>query len=724
MNVKFRFSKPLLWGSILLLMLVVAGCSLPMDPVDPASDPSPSKKTEESSEQSSAKQSSEEDPDDEDEEQDSDDGEDDSEDENGEDEEQDSGDGQNGPEGGGGEDEEQTPGEEQDDGPEDVGGKDEGQTPAEEQNGPEGGGGEDEEQTPGEEQDDGPEGGGGEDEGQTPGEGQDDGPEGGGGKDEEQTPAEGQDDGPEGGGGKDEGRTPAEEQNGPEGGGGEDEGQTPGEEQDNNREDENEDIQALGNLVIRIGKMGKPEEGVYPDLGGITRYRLDFFGEDGKTAESLYLEADGELTATLDTGEWEIHAYGLLTGGTGQTPVIHGTARATVYAGGTENVLIVPDGPAAETEEQGFLSWNIDYPGEKVWEAGLTVFLRIDEHNFIPYRYFDLTASGTREQKTSLPAGTYKMESHFLSHTASTGSTEIVHIYPGLETRSSRVTIAGNLFPNAVEFSSVEELKTYLAGQPENTEAAPYPVKIAGVDLSSKEKTGETLKTLYDVLSRYVTLDLSGCTGTNLISASALAGRKKIVSLILPDSTTSIASNGFAGYEALKSVVLSKINTIDYAAFHDLENLEMISAPELTDLADSTNSNSSSKGIFYKCTALKSIYFPKLQTLGHHAFYGCTALTEVLLPKTAGVGPSVFAECTALKTVVLPEAIFIGNRAFYNDKSLENLVLGSVPPQLEGSSHFSSGFPQKLWVPASAIEDYQNSAVWTNMKNRIYPITG
>jgi hypothetical protein len=662
MDVKFRFPKPLIWGSIALLLCIIAGCSLPMDPVDPVSDPPPSKKTEESSEQSSAKQSPKEDPNAKNGKQDPDDGEDDSEDE-------------------AGEDKGQTSGEEQGDS-EDGDGEDEGRTPGEEQDGSEDEDGEDEGQTSGEEQGDS-----------------------------------------EDGDGEDEGRTPGEEQNGSKDGSGEDEEQIPGEEQNDN-EDENEDIQVLGNLIIRIGKMGKPEEGVYPDLGGITRYRLDFFGENGKTAESLYLEADGELTVTLDIGEWEVHAYGVMEKGTGQTPVIHGTARATVYEGGTEHVLIVPAGPAAESEERGSLSWSIDYPGEKVWGAVLKVSLRIDEHSFVPYKYFDLTDPGVKEQKISLPAGTYKMESSFLSHTASTGSTEIVHIYPGLETRSSRVTIAGNSFPEVTEFSSVTELGAYLDGQPENTAADPYPVKIAGVDLSSKEKTGETIKTLYDALSRYVSLDLRGCTGAELISASALAGRKKIVSIILPDSITSITSNGFAGYETLKSAVLPKINTIDYAAFHDLGNLETISAPELTDLVDSTNSNSSSKGIFYKCAALKSIYFPKLETLGHHAFYGCTALTEILLPKTTEAGPSVFAECTSLKTAVLPEVTSIGSRAFYNDKSLENLVLGSVPPQLEGSSHFSSGFPQKLWVPASAIEDYRNSAVWTNMKNRIYPITG
>jgi hypothetical protein len=316
------------------------------------------------------------------------------------------------------------------------------------------------------------------------------------------------------------------------------------------------------------------------------------------------------------------------------------------------------------------------------------------------------------------------MESRFLSHNVDTRPTEIVHIFPGLETESSRVTIAGDLFSNVEEFSTVDELKVYLNGQSENTVDNPYSVKITGVDLSSKEGTGETLKTLYKVLNRYVTLDLRGCTGTELIAASSnnIPNRENIVSLILPNSITGITANGFSKYTGLKTLVLPKVKTIDYAAFKDLKKLETVSAPELITIVDDTKDDAN-RGNFYKCTALKSIYFPKLETIVHHAFYGCTALAEVLLPKATRVNLSVFAECTSLKIAVLPEAGFIGNRAFYNDKSLKNLVLGPIPPIIEGLSHFSSGFPQKLWVPASVIEDYKNSEFGSNMQDRIYPIT-
>jgi hypothetical protein len=286
----------------------------------------------------------------------------------------------------------------------------------------------------------------------------------------------------------------------------------------------------------------------------------------------------------------------------------------------------------------------------------------------------------------------------------------------------------GDVFQDAREFSSVNDLKAYLDSLPENTATKPYPVKITGVDLSSKAADGSTMRTLYDALNksnRFVSLHLGGCTGTELISASALpslAGRKKIVSIVLPESITSVASNGFSGYEVLRSAVLPNVITIDYAAFNNLENLKTVSAPELSELKDSADGSLPGNGIFYKCVALTSIYFPKLETIGHHAFYDCSALKEVQLPKARVIGPSAFAECDALKTVELPEAGLIGSRAFYGDKSLEVLVLGSTPPVVEGSGNFASGYPKKIYVPTLAIDGYKDSEFWSKMKDWIFPL--
>jgi hypothetical protein len=419
------------------------------------------------------------------------------------------------------------------------------------------------------------------------------------------------------------------------GDGGDDDNDAPGE----NEEDENGEVPALGDLVIRIGEMAQ-SEGVYPDLSGVTQYLLDFNAENGKTAESVYLEPENELTVTLDAGNWEIRAYGLAENEAGEPllATIFGTTRVTVRENETETVLIVPDGPAAEGD------------------------------------YFE---------------------------------------------------IDGVIFPPAISFSSTSELKAFLDTHPVNNENVPYPVKITGVDLSSKEGTGETLKTLYNALSRYVTLDLRECTGTELISASispALAGRKKIVSLILPDSVTSIAANGFSGYEYMKSVIMPQVTTIGTSTFKDCKQLEVVSAPALETVASAKGNDT---GAFIGCTVLKTLNCPALVTLGNYAFYNCSALTETAFPNLRIVGAFAFKGCTALKSINLPVVTKIDKNSFENDTALTDLTLGPTPPELGKNAFGDSNFLQNgtLSVPSGAVDTYKESSPWSVMEDRIYPIT-
>lgn len=499
---------------------------------------------------------------------------------------------------------------------------------------------------------------------------------------------------------------------------GDDSGENSGE------ENENGCTPLPGELSIRIGEPEKTEEGAYPDLSGVTQYRLDFSEAGGGTAESRYLEAGEELALSLDAGIWEIRAYGLLDRGAGQPPltVLYGSARAAVSEGGTETALIIP-GPAAENGEPGFLSWTITYPVEKVWGAALAVSLKIDETTFIPYTQFAINGSAAGSQKISLPPGTYRMESRFVSHNEEAGSTELVHLYPGLETGSSPVNIPETAFSDPREFSSTGDLKTYLEGLPENTGANPYPVKIAGVDLSSKEKTGETLKTLYDAVNaRYVTLDLRGCTGTELLAAStySMSNRANIVSLILPEGITGINSNGFSGYAALKFAVLPSVITLNTSAFKNCENLETLFAPELKTISAA---NSNSTGAFTGCTALKTLYVPRLEELGKYGLYGCEGLGGAAFPNLRTLGGLAFRKCIALKSLCLPSAARIDSGSFEDDTALAYLVFGVNPPELETGVFRSTAFSQTgvIYVPPDAVETYKNTSLpnWSGLKELV-----
>ncbi|MDR0624101.1 MAG: leucine-rich repeat domain-containing protein [Treponema sp.] len=504
-----------------------------------------------------------------------------------------------------------------------------------------------------------------------------------------------------------------------------------GAEDENNGEDPGEGSEtghALlpGELHIRIGETEKPKEGVCPDLSGVTRFRLDFSGEGGRIAESRYLEAEEELVLSLEPGLWEIRASGLLDREAEDPPlaVICGSAQAWVPEGGTETVLIVP-GPAAGSGEPGFLSWNIEYPEEKVWGAALAVSLKINEDTAIPYTVFDIRGAGAA-QKISLPPGTYRMEARFLSHTEETGSTELVHIYPGLETGSTPVNIPETAFQDPREFSSTADLKAYLDSFPENTGDTPYPVKIGGVDISSGEKTGETLKTLYEAIEgRYVSLDLRECTGTNLLPASTarLSNRANVVALILPDSITNIGSNGFSGYTGLKSAVLPKVGVLNTSAFKNCGILESVFAPELETI---NGANDNAAGAFTGCTALKTLYAPRLENLGKYALYGCHSFTEAAFPKLRPLGGLAFKKCTALKALSLPSVTRIDSGSFEEAAALKYLVFGLNPPELGTNIFKGAGFPQAgvIYIPQDAVDTYKNTSLpnWSGLKELIRPL--
>ncbi|GHT77304.1 hypothetical protein FACS1894130_01170 [Spirochaetia bacterium] len=277
--------------------------------------------------------------------------------------------------------------------------------------------------------------------------------------------------------------------------------------------------------------------------------------------------------------------------------------------------------------------------------------------------------------------------------------------------------------PQDYEFSNVEALKNYLAGLPINIAAVPYPVKINGVDLSSKETVGNNMRTLYSALNdRFVTLDLSGCTGTHLVSASALptlANRKKIVSMILPDSITEIDSSGFSGYSAMVSVSIPKVTTLEYSAFKDCDNLQLVYGPEVITIGTAT---AAANGAFSGCDALNFVYLPKAKTIGSYAFYDCDALESVELPSAETVNNFVFKGCDKLKIVTLPLVTSIGNEAFYNDTALCRVILGSTPPSL-GTKPFSTNMPiEGIYVPAGAVGTYQNADNWSSFKSKVKAI--
>jgi hypothetical protein len=288
------------------------------------------------------------------------------------------------------------------------------------------------------------------------------------------------------------------------------------------------------------------------------------------------------------------------------------------------------------------------------------------------------------------------------------------------------------------------DLAAYLGQLPDNTKDTPYGVRVSGFDLSSAEKSGNTLWTLYAALSRFVVLDISACTGDSFanISATKVPNKEKIVSLILPGTVNTLRANAFSGSNTLVSAVLPGVITIEKGAFANCENLTSIDLPLVKTLGG--GEANPKDGVFYNCAALTEVYLPEVITIGDYAFDACKALTLISMPRAKSLGSYALKECIALVSVSLPETSFIGNQAFYgcaklisiflpsavsigkeacyNCPLLESVTLGDTPPVLEGLVFPKTNLKTKIRVPQAAIEDYKTTEGWADLKDKLLGI--
>jgi hypothetical protein len=486
---------------------------------------------------------------------------------------------------------------------------------------------------------------------------------------------------------------------------------------------------STGQVLIRIAGTGA-ERTLYPEIPPLSHYVLKFIHEDGDTAPDAVVPNGETLQVELKPGPWTIIATAFTGPQNGPfLPVLQGDVGISMEAGESANAAIILNKIPAGEVPPGRLSYSVTYPQDRVNSAVLNLSVLDTGGVFIPAETIDLRAGNSAEAgeagdssgSIDLPAGYYRMDLILGEAYPFTGRTEIVHIYPGLETRVPPYVFPPADFPLSVEINGVAALKEYLAGLPENTSQTPYPVKLEGVNLESVENTGETLQTLCAALSRFVALDLRDCTGTFIPSmAKNIAPNKvKIVSVVLPDSVTFINAGGFSGYEALVSAELPGVLSLGKASFKDCISLESISLPELRDISD----GDADYGVFLNCVSLKSVFSPKAEIIGDYAFYKCASLALVSLPKAASIGKCVFRYAAALGTVSLPVAASIGDYALANCSLLDTLTLGAVPPVLGGKNVFTKDMlPQRILVPAGSVTAYQNTVLdnWTDdLKGRV-----
>ena len=148
----------------------------------------------------------------------------------------------------------------------------------------------------------------------------------------------------------------------------------------------------------------------------------------------------------------------------------------------------------------------------------------------------------------------------------------------------------------------------------------------------------------------------------------------------------------FYNCTALKTVTLPKSCkdvTVDREAFKNCTSLKTVIFPE------SCKNFTIKEKMFINCKSLSNVTFPttcEKMTVNEEAFRNCKALTSVKFPATCKkltIGNDAFRNCTSLKKVTFPkttDGVTVGYRGFRNCKNLTTLYYTSNIEKIYGGA--------------------------------------
>ena len=255
--------------------------------------------------------------------------------------------------------------------------------------------------------------------------------------------------------------------------------------------------------------------------------------------------------------------------------------------------------------------------------------------------------------------------------------------------------------------------------------------------------------------------------GVKRIGYYAFASCTSLTSITIPNSVTSIGEHAFGWCTSLSSITIpNSVTSIGESAFYCCSGLTSITIPNsVTSIGNETflgcsalatitipNSVTSiGQRAFSGCTSLTSITIPNSVTsIGYGAFSGCSSLTSITVDvgninydsrdncnaiietktntliagcktttipnSVTSIGNEAFCGCSALTTITIPNSVTsIGYEAFANCSKLEEVYCYAekVPLTYSYAFYYYDTQNATLYVPASAINDYKNTAPWS-----------
>ena len=178
-----------------------------------------------------------------------------------------------------------------------------------------------------------------------------------------------------------------------------------------------------------------------------------------------------------------------------------------------------------------------------------------------------------------------------------------------------------------------------------------------------------------------------------LIDSHAFYECEGLLRLTIPDGIETIGDDAFRFCDSLEEVTLpaSAISDVQFVQKLKLKTVVVTSGDEicaqafwycdkLTSVTIPDSVTSLGEGAFYACRSIESINIPEgVTTISDSLFYECDSLSEIILPKgVTSIGNSAFAYCRALAEIEIPGGVHsIGDNAFYYCSALTEITIPS-----------------------------------------------
>lgn len=217
-----------------------------------------------------------------------------------------------------------------------------------------------------------------------------------------------------------------------------------------------------------------------------------------------------------------------------------------------------------------------------------------------------------------------------------------------------------------------------------------------------------------------------GCNRTTIPSSiesigyAAFASLSQLESIEIPEGVKKIGPSAFSKCTNLVNLVLpNSLKEIGEYAFQNCDALLNLNIPEGVEIIKSSS--------FYSCDNLQSVaILQNVESIGDWAFGDCPSLTSITLPNTlTKIGNYAFSGCTGFTSITIPDGVTrIGNYAFKGCSNLSKIIIKNLtPPSMTTNYNQFSEIASNavIYVPNKSLDNYKTASGWSDYASIIQP---